>query len=261
MNSKKLVEELPNSELYELSKIWQKLNLEWKFYSGLTVKVKSHAEWKAYNDIFVDREYDTSIQHALESRVNPDKFTFLDLGANVGFFTIKVADLILQHNNSEIDFRGVLVEGSPSVYSELQQRIDQEPHFSKKLQLIHGLIGEPKGVGKIFESDFHITNSLFSNNLSERKSQVKYIDLNDLCKSDREIDLLKSDIQGSELSFLENYHQHLLKKVRCAIFEIHHDICDAERCLNILGTEFPRQKQLKIKNSHSSRLSLHYFWR
>jgi FkbM family methyltransferase len=261
MDYKRFVAQLEKSELSELSKIWKKLNLEWKLCSGLTVKVQSHAEWKAYNDIFVDREYDLPIEQALAGRHNPHTFTFLDLGANVGFFTTRVADLILQREHSKIDFQGVLVEGSPSVYLELKSRFDEEPGLTNKLKIIHGLIGERKGADKIFESEFHITNSLFTKNSSERFSEVSYVDLNDFYQQESEIDLLKSDIQGSELSFLENYNQNLLKKVRFAIFELHHDVCDPERCLRILREEFPNHKPLKEKTSHLSNLSVHFFWR
>ncbi len=261
MDYKRLVEQLEDSELSELSESWKKLNLQWKLGSGLTVKVQNHAEWKAYNDIFVDREYDLPIEQALAARHNPDTFTFLDLGANVGFFTTRVADLILQRENSKIDFQGVLVEGSPSVYLELKNRVDEEQKLNKKLKIINGLIGERQGVGKIFESDFHITNSLFTQNSARRYSEVPYVDINDFYSQDSEIDLLKSDIQGSELSFLENYNQNLLKRVRFAIFELHHDVCDPERCLSVLREEFANHKPLKEKTSHLSNLSVHFFWR
>lgn len=261
MDYKRFVQQLEDSELSELSEIWKKLSLEWKLCSGLTVKVQNHAEWKAYNDIFVDREYDLPIEQALASRHNPHTFKFLDLGANVGYFTARVADLILQRENSKIDFQGILVEGSPSVYLELQKRIGEEQKLRNKVNLINGLIGERKGVGKIFESEFHITNSLFNQNTKGRFSEVPYVDINDFYDQDSEIDLLKSDIQGSELSFLENYHQNLLKRVRFAIFELHHDVCDSERCLSVLREEFLHHKPLKEKTSHLSNLSVHFFWR
>ena len=37
--------------------------------------------------------------------------------------------------------------------------------------------------------------------------------------------LLKCDIEGAELLFLENY-EDLLGKVRNAVFELHHEQCD-----------------------------------
>jgi FkbM family methyltransferase len=261
MDYKKFIGQLKGSELSELSKAWEMLNLEWQLCSGLTVKVQNHAEWKAYNDIFVDREYDLPIQHALESRVNANKFTFLDLGANVGFFTIRVADLILQSHDKGVDFQGVLIEGSPSVYSELKARLEVEPLLGSKLMIVNGLIGERSGVGEIFETDFHITNSLFTKDSSNHSSKVPYIDLHSLCSANTEIDLLKSDIQGSEQGFLETYHQDLLPKVRSAIFELHHDVCNTQYCLNILNEAFPHHKQLKLKTSHLSNLSVHFFWK
>ena len=45
--------------------------------------------------------------------------------------------------------------------------------------------------------------------------------------------LLKCDIAGAELLFLENY-EDLLGKVRNAVFELHHEQCDTNKCRKIL---------------------------
>jgi len=91
---KKFIGPLKDSEISEISESWNKLKLEWKLLFGLAIKVKSHAEWKAYNDIFVDREYNVPLKQALASTRNGHTFTFLDLGANVRFFTTRLTELI-----------------------------------------------------------------------------------------------------------------------------------------------------------------------
>jgi hypothetical protein len=58
------------------------------------VKVASKGEWWVYNDIFVDGEYDMPIHTALEDRSPVRPFIVLDLGANVGYFALRVLDLI-----------------------------------------------------------------------------------------------------------------------------------------------------------------------
>jgi len=40
--------------------------------------------------------------------------------------------------------------------------------------------------------------------------------------------VLKADVEGPELRLIENYGD-LLGRVRAAVFELHHDFCDAER--------------------------------
>jgi FkbM family methyltransferase len=235
--------------------------------SGLKAKVKSFGEWRVFNHIFVVGEYDLPIKMALASKRDGHPFTFLDLGANVGYFTTRLSDLILQSEYSKIDLQGTLIEASPSTYSELKQRLSEDPYYSNKLTIINGLVGERDGVGQLFETDFHTANSIFGTtssvlNSSVRSTDVPYIDLDALCESDSEIDILKVDIQGAELRFLENYHQSLLKKVKLVIIELHHDLCDHERCLNILREEFPNYKPIDLsKDINLAKLSVHFFWK
>ncbi len=61
----------------------------------------------------------------------------------------------------------------------------------------------------------------------------QFIDLSILMEKVGEIDLLKCDIEGAELLFLENYGD-LLGKVRNAVFELHHEQCDTNKCRDIL---------------------------
>lgn len=90
----------------------RRLAVEWTLPSGLTVKVEDQGEWLIYNDIFVDGEYDLPIQEALQAKSSKDVFTIVDIGANVGFFTLKAADWLLRNSNAVNDFRIVCIEGS-----------------------------------------------------------------------------------------------------------------------------------------------------
>ena len=62
---------------------------------------------------------------------------------------------------------------------------------------------------------------------------MQFIDLDLLMRNVGEIDLLKCDIEGAELLFLENY-ESLLGRVRTAVFEFHHEMCDTGKCRDIL---------------------------
>src|SRR5260370_22875513 len=74
--------------------LYRALDLEHTLQSGLIVKVASKGEWWVYNDIFVDGQYDVPIHTAFNDR-SPDRpFVVLDLGANVGYFGLRVLDLI-----------------------------------------------------------------------------------------------------------------------------------------------------------------------
>jgi hypothetical protein len=59
------------------------------------------------------------------------------------------------------------------------------------------------------------------------------------------VHLLKCDIEGSELTFLETYRPQLAV-VRSIVIELHHDRCDTERCMEILeGAGFCNRRMLR----------------
>ena len=63
---------------------------------------------------------------------------------------------------------------------------------------------------------------------------MRYIDLNSLFTQHPHIDLLKCDIEGAELLFIQHYPE-LLRKVRVAVFEFHDDMCDTQQCRRLLS--------------------------
>ncbi len=54
---------------------------------------------------------------------------------------------------------------------------------------------------------------------------VAYVDLEKIFENVETIDLLKCDIEGSEADLINNYGD-LFKKVKVAVFEFHHELCD-----------------------------------
>src|ERR1700730_457170 len=103
--------------------LYKLLDLEHTLDSGLTVKVASKGEWWTYNDIFVNGEYDVPIQSALGAASSGRPFVVLDLGANVGYFALRVLDLIRRRHLDGILPDITMVEGSPETFGELERRI------------------------------------------------------------------------------------------------------------------------------------------
>jgi FkbM family methyltransferase len=232
------------------------IDLKWNLQSGLVINIKNHAEWVIYNDIFVDCEYDIPIQKVLNSSGEKHKLIVLDLGANVGFFTLRLADLLIKHNSLS-DFQITLVEGSPSVCNELITRIKSQKMIVEHLNIVNGLVGELQGEAKIIEQDFHVMNTVSFDNNEPNGRYVKFIDLNSLFPENVEIDLIKCDIEGSELIFLENY-QNLLRRVKSAVFELHHNKCDTARCREILkNAGFLNHQNIRTE----SEFSVDFFWK
>jgi FkbM family methyltransferase len=107
-----------------------------------------------------------------------------------------------------------------------------------------GSWGHRTGSAKIFESaSFGAANSLFATKIPAGV-EVPFVDLSPVFAADAAIDLLKCDIEGSELLLLENYAD-LLAKTRVAIFEFHPELCDVPECKRILvDAGFNRRREL-----------------
>jgi FkbM family methyltransferase len=221
--------------------LYRALHLEHKLRSGLTVKVESMGEWWVYNDIFVDGEYDLAIQKAMQGALDRSDsvttgpvttgarlFTVLDLGANVGYFAFRVLDLM---DGNRLDI--TMVEGSPKNFTELKSRIDAAEIQPAQKNLVCGLAGERNGTAFIRESAIHVKSTLL-HTATAKGTEVRFADLDEVMRSKAEIDLLKCDIEGSELSFIRNYPD-LLRKVRTAVFELHHEQCDTKEAVRILN--------------------------
>jgi FkbM family methyltransferase len=225
------------------------LHLEYTLQSGVTLKVASKGEWWTYNDIFVNREYDLPIQTALQSRSPEHPFTVLDLGANVGYFTLRVVDLMRQSSLETVASDMTLVEGSPKTCRELQDRLRLQNLSLLNLRVIHGLVGQRDGNGVIHESALHVKNTIMDTETHDGV-RVNFVDLDRTMENRSKIDLLKCDVEGAELLFIQNYGD-LLRRVKNAIFEFHHEQCDMTMCVDLLEHLGFRQTVLRSSNGFS----------
>ncbi len=229
--------------------LYRVLDLEHTLQSGLTVKVASKGEWWAYNEIFVDGEYDVPIHTALKGRSPVRPFAVLDLGANVGYFAFRVLDLIGQQERESFNPDITMIEGSPNTFLELEKRIRSQRQLTVGVRMVHGLVGQPRGSGVIREGALHVKNTIVD--VPARQGvRVDFVDLDSLMGDKSEIDLLKCDIEGAELLFIQNYAD-LLRKVKHAVFELHHDQCDTEKCVRTLEDLGFRQAILRANSSCS----------
>jgi FkbM family methyltransferase len=224
------------------------LDLEHTLNSGIKVKVASKGEWWTYNDIFVNGEYDVPINAALEASPG-QTFVVLDLGANVGYFTVRVIDLIRRRGLDSTSVDITMVEGSPETFGELDRRLKAQPLGCASIRRVHGLIGHRTGSAFIRESAVHVKSTIVDVT-AESGVNVSYVDLDDVMKDKTEIDLLKCDIEGSELEFIETYRS-LLHKVKYAVFELHHDQCDTDKCVSTLESLGFQQTILRANKSFS----------
>ena len=210
--------------------LWRKLSdnmhLEYRLPSEIQVKIASYSDWCIYNEIFVGGEYDVAICSALDKAKLRGKFRAVDLGANVGFFSLRILDLIRRHKFSFSQIEILMVEASPILDHELRERMAKVLQNGLSIKIVHGLVGEKKGQGQLQIATAEIKNSVVQRS-SSHTFPVDYVDLDILLGADERINLLKCDIEGSEVAFLKNYIS-LLKKTEIAVFEFHEPACPCE---------------------------------
>ncbi len=217
---------------------WRACDLSWTLRSGLDIRLETRSEWLVYNDIFVDGEYDRPIAETLmDARGRPARI--LDLGANLGFFAVRVGDMAWrsghQSPGAAPEFQMTCVEGSPRNFAELTDRIGRSKLPPTTVRLVHGLAGERSGQAVIHESaHMNGMNSILTRDGAG--TPVPFVNLDDLYPPGQsgDIDLLKCDIEGAELTFLRNYPD-LLRRIRRAVFELHPGLCDVDECRRLLA--------------------------
>ena len=219
--------------------------------------ITNPAEWLLYNHIFVEGEYDLPINHVLAGAQAGQPLIVCDLGANVGYFALRFAHFARQHNKSSPSVRLDLIEGSPAVYRELQSRWQPDnPVAPITANLYHGLVGKRSGFGKMLETHRHYENKVLPGTADSGVS-VPYLDITSLYPEGVDIDLLKCDIEGSEIDFLRNYLDWLIH-IKCVVLELHHDQCDMGEMLELMNKAgFDEHLVLREK----SEFSMHFFSR
>lgn len=239
---------------------WRTLQPTMTLSSGVVVKVRSESDWEVANEIFLDRDYDDAIERAFLRRDSTDPIRVLDLGANVGLFSLRCIDRYVSAEPIP-RLELIVVEGSPSVFADLEDRLST--HRGTRgisLTLRQALVGRRSGKAMIYSSLFHsCTNAVVRKGgktsanvlLGRHAEDSEYLDLDKLIPSSGAVDLIKCDIEGSELEFLQNY-ESLLRRTRLLVIEFHPGHCDASACQELLGAYgFCKLRTIKSRPTHS----------
>lgn len=203
--------------------------------SGLEVQIGDYYDWFVFFEIFAAQCYAPGVKVALSLRNYwSEQFPFrvVDLGANVGYFTLYIADQLI---NKKIPFDITCVEGSPRNAQELRLRFHQQPtnQFAGKVSVYNGLVGNCRtGDAPIQLNENHALNHIVKLD-QMHDGFVPYLNLDTFVSPER-IDLLKIDIEGSEEAFLQEYPD-LVKRSTVVILETHETACNVGVCHEILS--------------------------
>jgi FkbM family methyltransferase len=216
--------------------MWRLLNIRWTLRSGLAVEVRGLSDWVVYSDIFVDGEYDEAVEHALATLRPGERARILDIGANVGFFALRCLDIAQRRGVPWERLDLTLIEGAAAAHRDLTARVRSWGRAADVVSIRYGLAGLLDGFGTMAQRDLGCMSRVSTAaGGAPPSSRVPYIDLRPYLRATGSIQLLKCDIEGSELTFLETYGSEL-SAVRAIVIELHKDLCDTQRCIQILET-------------------------
>lgn len=186
--------------------------------TGLVYKVGDVPSMVVANEVFGPGAYAKAVKLIAPS-------TFVDLGANVGYFPVLVADVV---NSRQI--RGLCVEPNPSLRESaifhITTNMLENVHFKE------AAVGSDTSGAEIdfFINPSHIASSVFQKfnpliPVGGKVQRIKVPALNVLEEWDRlfpksRIDLLKIDIEGAEVDFLQS-HSSFIERVDSVIIEWH----------------------------------------
>jgi FkbM family methyltransferase len=221
----------------------------WTLPTGLQVCAENLWDWTVYEEIFLRGCYDVAIRRAITSMSPGDPLHVLDLGSNLGFFTLRVVDLLRQAKGSESALNAILVDASAAAVAESRRRLQEENSLSARITWQHGLLGKRSGADCLSHERIHLFSSL--HRTTRAGERVEYVDLEPLSASMPRVDLLKCDIEGAELAFLEHYPA-LLAKSSTVSLELHHNLIDTARCRALLDAAgFTEHTEISVEPESS----------
>jgi len=221
---------------------WKTLSPTVVSKTGIHLTLTNRSDWDIFSEIWIQGEYDSAISRAFEA-CSPDKtVTIVDLGANIGLFSLRCLELA----RSSTVARTVsitAVEGVPRVWRLLRRNLQSLDTIGSSLTAHLGIVGgQRNGVANIYDGTYRGANTVVPkggpiSRLPFRGAHAvtgRYIDLDDIVPRDAIVDLLKCDIEGSEGALLASY-EDLLKRTRVVVIELHPLHCDPAECRRLLA--------------------------
>ena len=212
--------------------------------SGVRLRVKDHPDWAVFAEVFVDGGYDRAILDTVRDAAAREggaqtagtqtagvgrPVVVLDLGANAGFFTLRVVDL-LRREAPGAEARVLAVEAGDRPARKFRDRVFGDNRLGREVTLVHGLVGRRTGSAPFVEYPATTTNNVFDEVIGG--ATLDYVDL-EAHVGPGPVDLVKCDIEGSEQAFLESYGP-LLARTRRVVVELHEAFVDYDACRDLL---------------------------
>jgi FkbM family methyltransferase len=159
--------------------------------------------------------YEKELGDLLKKTIKPGD-VFLDLGANIGYFSLLVA------NNSP-SVKVISFEPVAGLFQNMNDNISL--NNIKNISTVNAAVGEISGEEELFVSapdNLGMSSFQQPENYSGKKEIVKVVAIDDWFKTSRlpKIDVIKLDIEGSELGALMGMKEVLQKEKPILIVEV-----------------------------------------
>ena len=223
-------------------------DLKWRYQNlgtqttdcGTRLKINSFMDHLVFKEIFLDKIYDEFILRTLKknSKKNEPRRIF-DIGANIGFFTVRCCEIWNQlGTNAGLDF--VIYEPSENCMGILKENLKAFDQKNFSFDIRNKLVGKKNGWGWFLEDKDHHLGQCVSPKIEKKghrySRKIGYHDLSQDLELSK-IDLLKCDIEGSEVEFLRNFSSSL-NGVHSIIIEAHGQKAKDYACKKMKETNF-----------------------
>ena len=205
------------------------LRLTWTTRHAVHLQVANYNEWIVYNEIFVDGEYDPGIQLALDRQSADQPLQVLDLGANVGLFTLRLFDRVRASGRPDTACHVTVVEADPAIVPVLERRLHRDNALRDQVRIVHGAVGSQDVTCAFYPSVVSPGEGSLVPMADAVAVPVPAVDLDRVTADVPAIDLVKCDIEGAELALLDT-NPAWLKKTAILIVEIHTERSPLEHC-------------------------------
>lgn len=187
--------------------------------TGVVCEIKTFDDWLIFHEIFELKVYDRALTSWLDSCLQSSVATVLDLGGNVGFFSLAAINAWLADGRDPGCLDILSIEPSPRNFEAMTFHRESNTHLGVSWKLVNALAGKREGRETLGAAEGHYAFRVGSS-ASKGAFCAEYQDLDVSTAGWKEITLLKCDIEGSELEMLRNY-PGLLRRTRLFCVEIH----------------------------------------
>jgi len=188
--------------------------------SGLRFNLRGYDDWLIWHEIFESGEYDQSLAFlCANSKRNSEPVTVLDLGANVGFFVLRLLDYWKAEGLPLSRLKVLSIEPDDKNCFAIEKLRSANAIPKTQWRLIQGLVGKVSGYGNISVGPSHFAHGVMKGN-NQHGKKVPYVNLLDSKLDLSSYNYLKIDIEGSEDVLLDNYPS-LLKQASIICIETH----------------------------------------